>query len=132
MSRLDATSWSLIRRAAAGDPADRDAFAKRYAPVVRSFFCARWKLPLDHYQVEDAAQEVFLECFKENGVLQRADPERGTAFRSFFYGVARRVAGRVEQRISSRRDGGWRSSSSRAIVTIGADDFFARRALPVP
>ena len=104
LTHLDVTSWSLIKRAAAGNPADRDAFAARYQQVVGAFFCARWKLPLDHYEVQDAAQEVFLECFKENGVLQRADPESGNAFRAFLYGVARRVAARVEHRISSRRE----------------------------
>jgi DNA-directed RNA polymerase specialized sigma24 family protein len=48
--------------------------------------------------VDDAVQEVFVDCFKEDGVLRRADPSRAGGFRSFLYGVIRMVALRLETR----------------------------------
>ena len=94
----------MIERAGAGDPADREEFARCYAPVVRSFFCARWKLPSDHQDVEDAVQEVFVRCFREEGPLTRADSSRPAGFRGYLYGVARNVAADAERRAASRRE----------------------------
>ena len=42
-------------------------------------------------------QEVFLDCFKSNGALDRADKTRAGGFRAFFYGAARTAALRCEQ-----------------------------------
>jgi RNA polymerase sigma-70 factor (ECF subfamily) len=46
--------------------------------------------------VDDAVQDVLLECFRPNGVLQRADPEYAGGFRAFLFGVVRNVARRYE------------------------------------
>lgn len=43
-------------------------------------------------EIDDAAQEVFIDCFK--GALERADPAR--PFRAFLYGVVRNIARRAE------------------------------------
>lgn len=51
--------------------------------------------------VEDAVQEVFVECFKSGGVLERADPKRGD-FRGLLYGVSRNVVNRFEERAIER------------------------------
>jgi RNA polymerase sigma-70 factor (ECF subfamily) len=92
----DATCWTLIRDAAAGDPAARDLFARVYRPVVKAYLAARWRgLPLD---ADDAAQDVFVECFKAGGVLAAADAGRPGGFRAFLLGVARNVARRHEAR----------------------------------
>ena len=101
---LQSTSWSLIQRAANGVVTDRETFAQRYEPVVRSYFAARWNLPFDHEAVADASQEVFVECFKQNGVLSHADATRGSSFRAFLYGVSRRIGANIERRLARRRE----------------------------
>lgn len=96
MSSPDATCWTLIRDASAGDPAARERFARVYRPVVRSYLAARWRgLPLD---ADDAAQDVFVECFRAGGALAKADAERPGGFRAFLLGVVRNVARRHEAR----------------------------------
>jgi DNA-directed RNA polymerase specialized sigma24 family protein len=54
-------------------------------------------------EIEDAMQEVFLECFRGGGVLERADPGCEGGFRAFLFGVARNVALRVEKRLAKAR-----------------------------
>lgn len=57
----------------------------------------RWKASPLVQDVDDAIQDVFMECFRERGVLQRADPERGSGFRAFLLGATRNVARRFER-----------------------------------
>jgi RNA polymerase sigma factor (sigma-70 family) len=90
------TSWTLIHRAQGGDAAARDEFASRYAPAVRAYFSARWHAPPLVNEVDDAVQEVFLDCLRDDGALGRCEP--GRPFRPFLYGVARTIALRFEQR----------------------------------
>lgn len=97
MSPLDSSSWSLIRGAAAGVPRDRERFAARYTPIVRAYFSARWHLPLGHERVQDACQEVFVQCFRDEGVLSKADPSFAGGFRAFLYGVARRIGANMDR-----------------------------------
>ena len=92
------TSWGMIAQAARGDLTRRDEFACRYRPVLLAYFSARWRGPGQAQLVEDAVHEVFLDCFKEGGVLARANPGRSGGFRAFLYGVARCVALRFEER----------------------------------
>ena len=100
------TSWQLIAGAAGDLEGARDLFAQRYEPVLRAYFGARWRgNPRRIPDLEDAVQEVFLECLKSGGVLQRADPERRGGFRAFLYGVAKRVALRYETGHGRRREG---------------------------
>lgn len=91
------TSWVLIRAAADGEQAARDEFANRYMYLVRHWFGARWRGGPLAQSVDDAAQEVFLQCFGDNGPLERVDPDRNGGFRAFFYGVIRRVALKFEE-----------------------------------
>jgi RNA polymerase sigma-70 factor (ECF subfamily) len=53
--------------------------------------------------VDDAVQDVFVECFKTGGVLERVEVDRPGGFRAFLLGVARNVARRYEDR--RRADG---------------------------
>lgn len=103
-----ATSWSLIQHAASGDLSARELFARRYVTVVRSFLSARWRnTPRMSGELDDAVQEVFYECFREDGVLDRILERRPDSFRAFLLGISRNVARRWEQRASRRqaRDG---------------------------
>ena len=76
MDQPSATRWTLIRRAAQGGPEEREAFARRYAPVIRAYLGARWKASPLVGEIDDAGQQVFLECFREGGarlvLLQQA------------------------------------------------------------
>ncbi len=91
------TCWIVIRGAAAGRREDREEFARRYLPVVHGYLAARWRDSAWRDEVDDAAQEVFLACLRDGGALEQVDPERGSDFRAFLFGVARNVARRVEK-----------------------------------
>lgn len=97
MSDPDETRWNVIRGAAAGHPADREEFARRYESIIRVYFAARWRQSPMKREIDDATQEVFLVCFREGGALVRADPRRSGGFRAFLYGIVRNVARRIER-----------------------------------
>jgi RNA polymerase sigma-70 factor (ECF subfamily) len=91
----------VIRAAAQGQADERAVFASRYARSIRAYLGARWRGSPLLAEIDDATQEVFVECFKSGGALDRADPDRG-GFRAFLYGVTRNVARRAEQAWSRR------------------------------
>ncbi|MHC5114349.1 MAG: RNA polymerase sigma factor [Planctomycetota bacterium] len=105
MSGADTTCWTMIRGAARGAEADRRAFVDRYVGVVRAYLGSRWRGGPLGQEVDDAVQEVFVECFKAGGALEKLDPERGRDFRAFLFGIVRNVARRIETRGASRREG---------------------------
>ena len=96
MTSPDVTCWSMIRDAAGGDPAARERFARVYLPVVKAYLAARWRAA--KHDADDAAQDVFVECFRVGGILEKADPERDGGFRTFLLGAVRNVARRHETR----------------------------------
>lgn len=97
MGAADSTSWGMLGAAAAGSREARAGFAERYEPLVRAYLAARWKgLPLVA-DLEDAGQEVFVECLRDGGALERVQADRPGGFRAFLYGVIRNVARRFEQ-----------------------------------
>ena len=95
---MHTTCWTLIDQAAAGSAPERTAFAEKYYPVVIAYMRARWRSSKLIEEAEDASQEVFAECFRNDGPLGRVDRNRPSGFRPFLYGLARNVACRVEQR----------------------------------
>lgn len=97
MPEADATCWTLIRDAAGGDAAARERFARVYSPVVAAYLAARWRGT--RHDPDDAAQDVFVECFRAGGLLDKADPDRDGGFRAFLLGAVRNVARRHEARI---------------------------------
>jgi len=97
MTSSEMTCWTVIRGAAAGRTADRSEFSRRYAPVIRAYLAARWRGSPLVGEIDDAEQEVFLDCFRENGALERVDPDRPGGFRAFLHGVVRHVAQRFER-----------------------------------
>lgn len=98
MTRFDSTCWSVVLGAASGDPAMRDEFCRRYEPVIRAYLAARWRMSRDHESISDATQDVFVQCLREHGALQRVDREREGGMRAFLYGVTARTAGEMERR----------------------------------
>jgi RNA polymerase sigma-70 factor (ECF subfamily) len=98
MSSQESTCWTVIRAAAAGSPADREELARRYLGVVGAYLSARWRGSVLRPEVDDAVQEVFVECFRHGGALEAAGAGRVPNFRAFLYGVVRNVARRFESR----------------------------------
>jgi RNA polymerase sigma factor (sigma-70 family) len=105
MPQNDSTSWSMILGAAARQPADQERFASLYTPMIKAYLAARWRLPLDHEDVGDAAQEVLLQCFRQDGALEAVEPGRASGFRAFLYGVTRNVAAMTERKWARSREG---------------------------
>jgi len=104
MAASESTCWLLIRGAAAGRVRDRDDFARCYEPVIRAFLAARWRDAAQRGELDDAVQEVFIECFRSGGALATADPERPHGFRPFLSGVTRNVALRFERERGRSRE----------------------------
>lgn len=95
------TCWSLVARAAAGDPPSRSRFGRTYQPLIRGFLAQRWRGTKLVDEVEDATQDVFVECFRPDGPLKHADAEKGD-FRGYLFGVVRNVALRAEAQAKKR------------------------------
>ena len=119
------TCWTLIRDAAGGDAGAREMFATRYLPVVRAFLGTRWSGRLSPEEIDDAAQEVFVECLKEQGLLERVREGERAGFRGFLLGACRNVALRIEDQRRRRRvaDGG---SSALAELTPADEETLGR------
>jgi len=98
MGNAESTCWTLIRGAVDGSAEHQDIFARRYGPVARAYFAARWRGSGMSSNVEDAGQMVLLECFRPGGVLDRADPAAPGGFRAFLFGVIRNIALRIERK----------------------------------
>jgi RNA polymerase sigma factor (sigma-70 family) len=100
----DDTRWTLIERAAAGSLDGRTEFARRYSPVIRAYLGFRWRGTPLFQDVEDAAQQVFIQCFKDGGALGRADPARPSGFRAYLHGVVQNVALSLERKRARSRE----------------------------
>jgi RNA polymerase sigma factor (sigma-70 family) len=95
-TRSESTCWTVIRGAAVGNGADRADLVQRYQGIVRAYLSARWKGSTPFADLDDACQEVFVECFRQGGILDAAALGRVPSFRAFLYGVIRNVARRFE------------------------------------
>jgi len=99
-----ATCWTLIRSAAAGDADRRELFARQYESIVRAYLAHRWRGSPLVAELDDVAQEVFVECFRQGGVLDRLRQSEPDSFRGFLHGVTRNVALRCERRLAKLRE----------------------------
>lgn len=97
------TCWTVIRAAASGAAGEREVFARTYEGPLRAYFARRWQGAVKGQEIEDAVQEVFVECLRPGGALAKADEEREGGFKAFLYGVARNVARRFDERAAARR-----------------------------
>ena len=100
MSDLDSTCWTVIHEAADGQASARDEFARNYMPAVRAYLKARWSNPLMRSYVDDATQEVFVECFRDNGPLNRVGKDITSSFRAYLFGLVRNTARNFEKRLA--------------------------------
>ncbi len=103
MANQEETCWTLIRDAAIGNEDARTDFAGFYLPVVRAYLGARWASGPYREQIDDAVQDVFLECLRGDGALSRLDPSQPGKFRTFLFAVVRNVALRYEERQARER-----------------------------
>ena len=104
MDDAPSSCWTTIELAACGAPEHRQAFAHKYQPAIRAYLAARWRGTPLMAAIDDATQAVFVECLKEGGVLEKADPERVGGFRAFLYGTVRNVARRFESAGAKQSD----------------------------
>jgi len=104
VAQAASTCWTVIQAAAAGSAGPRAEFARRYGTVVRAYLAARWRASPYQAELDDAVQEAFVECFKQGGVLERAERGRIGGFRPFLFGVVRHVALRFERARGRRRE----------------------------
>src|SRR5258708_40163891 len=88
--------WKMRAGNGDGNHEKKHLRLRRYAPVVRAYLAERWRSSPHLADCEDAVQDVFVECFRKGGVLERADQSRPGGFRAFLYGVVRNVARRFE------------------------------------
>jgi DNA-directed RNA polymerase specialized sigma24 family protein len=72
--------------------------AARYAQMVRAYLAVRWRGSRLLRELDDTVQDVFLECLRADGLLDRARDDRPGGFRAFLYGAVRNVARRAEAR----------------------------------
>lgn len=115
------TCWTMIQGAAAGDAEARDAFALRYAPVIRAYLESRWRHAAAGQEIEDVVQEVLLESFRRGGVLDRLEHSKPRRFRAFLYGVTRHVALAAEERRRRRPAQALPESSDRRMPEAPGD-----------
>jgi len=101
MSEPHETCWTVLRDAATGDEAARATFSTTYLSTVREFLGNRWRGRVLLGDLDDATQEVFIECLKPGGALERADQARGE-FRGLLFAIVRNVARRFESRAAER------------------------------
>jgi RNA polymerase sigma factor (sigma-70 family) len=88
----------MVTAAADGDTHARVQFTDIYLDVVRCYLGARWKDRAALRDLDDAVQDVFLECFRSGGALAGLSRNGTGAFRTFLYAVVRNVALRHEER----------------------------------
>jgi RNA polymerase sigma-70 factor (ECF subfamily) len=103
MPDFESTAWDVIDAAAAGDQSARASFVEHYRPGIRKLLQARWINAADRENLDDAVQDVLVECLKTGGVLDKAEQRPTTDFRSFLKTVVRHVAGRYEYRRNRTR-----------------------------
>ncbi len=96
------TCWSLVARAATGDPPSCSRFGRTYQPLIRGFLALRWRGTRLVEEIDDATQDVFVECFRPDGPLTHADAAKGD-FRGYLFGVVRNVALRAEAQARRRQ-----------------------------
>src|SRR5262245_47455168 len=128
MSAADSTCWTVITAAARGGAAERDDFARRYAEPIRAYLAARWRGTKHLSELDDAVQEVFVECFRGGGALARVEVGRAGGFRAFLYGVVRHVALRFEAGGAARGRGAGEERGAIDFDALPADDPTLSRA----
>ena len=102
MSDEPQTCWDLVAGAANGDGDARRAFGELYLPIVETYIEQRWRGNGLLQDKDDAVQEVFVECFRDGGALEKVEQGKGSGFRGFLFGTTRNVAMRFERKAGSK------------------------------
>jgi len=100
----DETCWSMVQQAAEGDTGAQSIFARTYLDVVKAYLGARWRGSPIRDRLDDAVQDVFMDCFRAEGALGRVERDHRAGFRTFLHGVVRNVALRHEERAGRARE----------------------------
>ncbi len=99
----ETTCWTMIDAVVKGDSDQREEFARRYVEPIKAYLGARWRNSPCLKDLDDAVQEVFIQCFDEKGPLERVDRACTGGFRPYFYGIVQNVARSFERRVSSEQ-----------------------------
>lgn len=120
------TQWSLIVRAAAGDPAEREQalteICSSYWPPVYAFIRSRGNAPHD---AEDLTQGFFEELLKRDD-FAKADASRGR-LRNYLLSAAKNYLNGMHRREQRQKRGG-----GIQIVSFDAKDAEGRCLIPEP
>jgi RNA polymerase sigma factor (sigma-70 family) len=126
----------MVTAAAEGDPHARVQFTDIYLDVVRCYLAARWRERSSIAEMDDAVQDVFLECFRSGGALTGVDRNGPGAFRTFLYAVVRNVALRYEERGRNQKHVGFSQqadaaerAAAQATPSVAFDRAWARTVL---
>jgi len=88
-----------LSAAVAGDRQAGDAFARRWRDPMRTWLWFRWRHSPLRSLVDDAVQEVFIECLRPGGALDHLDTAQAAhGLRAYLRGVVGNVAHRIERR----------------------------------
>jgi len=115
----DPTSWRMILDAGSGDRSQRRRFAERYEALIRGCLHRRWRGSARLQWLDDACQEVFVECYRDGGVLARIRARRPPRFRAYLLGVIQNVARGIEQRSGRSAE---RHAGDEALVELAVAD----------
>lgn len=91
------TCWTMVRAASAGDRTAKSIFVRSYTTPIREYLGHRWRDSRQSAAIDDAVQDIFVECIKPGGALEGVDATKGD-FRALLYAVVRNVARRYEER----------------------------------
>lgn len=99
----DLRSWQEALAAARGDAAARAVFWLHHVRRIHAWLWLRWRHGTLRSSIDDATQEVYLECFRPGGAFAHFDPARAHhGVLPFLHAVVRNVAQRFER--SRRRE----------------------------
>lgn len=111
-----------MRQAAEGVVDAREEFARQYEPTIRAYLKVRWREGLPSLSVDDAVQDVFVEFYRSQGALEKANERIGGDFKAYLVGIVRNVAMRHEQKK-------WKHQHDPISESIKSDDSSVATAL---
>lgn len=100
----ESTCWPLLEGAAAGEGAARSQFVARYERLVRAFLGSYLGSGNLRDEIDDLTQEVFYECFRGGGVLERSVDTPPGNFRAYLRGVSLNLARQWVERRRRHRE----------------------------
>lgn len=126
----DPRCWQEALAAARGDAAARAAFWAHHARQIHAWLWLRWRHGTLRSSLDDAAQEVYLECFRPGGAMAHLDPTRAHhGLAPFLRAIVRNVAQRFERARRREREHREAYATGRATTDAGVANDTAHGAV---